>query len=74
MWDNKTKYMLPKPIPKLKSMPHLTTNMTPWNTEVTLPKHSGPAYYRKQSLPILAAANCLVCVLKCWLLNLRKNA
>lgn len=43
-------------------MPHLTNNMTPWNIEVTLPKHSGPAYYRKQSLPILAAANCLVCL------------
>lgn len=53
------------PNPKLKSMPH-SANLTPRNIAVTLPKHNGPAYYRKQPLPILATSNCLVFVfLKC---------
>lgn len=62
MWDDKTKY-IPKPNPKLKSMPHSTTNLTPWNMEeVTLPKYTGPVYYRKQPMPILAASKCLLCL------------
>ena len=71
MRGNETRY-IPMPNPKLKSMPH-STSLTPWNTAVTLLKHKGPAYYRKQPLPILASSNCVVFVfLKCWLLNLRK--
>lgn len=57
-------------------MPHSTAKLTPWNMEVTSPKHTGPAYYRKQPMPILAASDCLVyvCVCVCVCIFLSDNS
>lgn len=37
--------------------------------EVTSPKHTGPAYYKKQLMPILAAPNGLGYLCVCVFLN-----